>query len=69
MKASSSTTTEPTATLPPRRMLLGYGAFVAIPVGLTALILASVGYAGPTGHAPADSGAVPCTGSSARWPW
>ncbi|TXS46883.1 sodium:proton exchanger [Streptomyces sp. uw30] len=40
-------------------MLLGYGAFVGIPVGLTALILASIGYAGPTGHAPADSGAVP----------
>ncbi|WP_261989402.1 cation:proton antiporter [Streptomyces sp. uw30] len=59
MKASTSLSAEPEATLAPRRMLLGYGAFVGIPVGLTALILASIGYAGPTGHAPADSGAVP----------
>ncbi|MFF1325783.1 cation:proton antiporter [Streptomyces chartreusis] len=59
MKASTARPSEPAATLAPGRMLLGYGAFVAIPVGVTALILASVGYTGPTGHAPADSGAVP----------
>lgn len=59
MKASTSHLPEPTATLAPRRMLLGYGAFVGIPVAVTALILASVGYAGPSGHAPAHSAAVP----------
>ncbi|MGC9542236.1 cation:proton antiporter [Streptomyces sp. UG1] len=59
MKASTPDLCEPAAALAPRRVLLGYGAFVGIPVGATALILASVGYAGPTGQAPADSAAVP----------
>ncbi|MEV6960604.1 cation:proton antiporter [Streptomyces sp. NPDC051207] len=59
MKGSTTTAQESAVRLSPRRVLLGYGAFVGIPVAVTALVLVSVGYAGPTGHEPASSGDVP----------
>ncbi len=62
MKASTTTATEAPPVpvrLSPRRVLLGYGAFVGVPVAVTALVLLSVGYAGPTGHASTTHEGVP----------
>ncbi|MEU5365117.1 cation:proton antiporter [Streptomyces sp. NPDC005925] len=60
MKGSTTTAPEPTPVrLSPRRVLLGYGALVGVPVAVTAMVLVSVGYAGPTGRASTAPEGVP----------
>jgi Kef-type K+ transport system membrane component KefB len=59
LKGSTSEVTATPSAPAPRRILLGYGALVGIPVGVTALILATVGYAGHAEQAPAAGPGVP----------